>query len=276
MEQGPWPEWPGRRIETALAVPDRLESVFMSKNGAVIDVLAIGAHPDDAEIHAGGTLLRMAALGYQTGILDMTRGESSTRGTPEERALEAAQAARVLGLLHRETLDLGDGRLVDTLDARTALVAAFRRLRPRIILTHHWEEPHPDHVATAQIVRAAAYLAGLAAWSPTEGVERYRPHAILHFGLPRWVPPSLVVDVSDWAERKEQAIRCHASQLHAPGGGGLQTSVSAVSFLNHVDARHRSYGALIQETHAEAFFVREALVVNDPVQLFPRPMGLFQ
>ena len=241
-----------------------------------IDVLAIGAHPDDVEIQAGGTLLRLASLGYRTAIVDMTRGEASTRGTPDERAAEAGRASALLQVCVRQNLDLGDGRLADTLQARTALVHALRRLRPRIILTHYWEEPHPDHVATAQIVRAAAYLAGLAAWAPVDGLERHRPHAILHFGLPRWVNPSFIVDISEWADRKVQAIRCHASQLHDTGRVETETQVSAAGFLGYLDARNRSQGAWIQATHAEAFFVREPLVVDDPVNLFPRPMGLFQ
>ena len=131
-------------------------------NGETVDALAIGAHPDDAEMGAGGTLLRLGALGYRTGILDMTRGEMGTRGTAEVRAEEAREAARALGLSFRDTADLGDGFVRDTEDARRALVRIFRRLRPKLVFTHYWEEPHPDHVATSQLVRHVSYLSGLA------------------------------------------------------------------------------------------------------------------
>ena len=239
-----------------------------------VDALAIGAHPDDAELGAGGTLLRLRSLGYATGILDLTRGELATRGTPEERRAESLEAALVLELSCRETLDLGDGRLADTAEARAVLVDALRRLRPKILFTHHWDEPHPDHVATARLVGAAAYLAGLARWDGASGLERHRPFAVAHFGLPRWAAPSFVVDVSDWAERKAAAIRCHRSQLHDPERGEPDTAVSSAGFLDRLDARQRYFGALIQVRHGEAFIVKQALGVDDPIRMLSRPMDV--
>jgi bacillithiol biosynthesis deacetylase BshB1 len=236
-----------------------------------IDVLGIGAHPDDVELFAGGTLLRLASLGHATGIVDLTRGEASTRGTVDERAAEAAEAARVLGLAHRETLDLGDARLDDSERVRAAIVAVLRRLRPQLVLTHHPDQPHPDHGAAARAVRAAAYLAGVASFAPSDGVAAYRPSSIAHFGLPATVVPSFVVDVTEFAERRLQAIRCHRSQLHDPGRTLPDTAVSAEGFLARLDARHRHYGALIGAELGEAFLVRETLAVDDPVRLLSRP-----
>ena len=246
------------------------------KTPHIIDVLAIAAHPDDAEIQSGGTLLKMASLGYTTGILDLTRGESSTRGSADERATEAQEAARVLGLSFRKSLDLGDGRLEDSEANRHALVTCLRTLRPKIVLTHYWEEPHPDHGVAACLVRAAAYLAGVGGWASGHGGDRHRPHALLHFGLPRWIPPSFVIDISPWADQKAQAIRCHKSQVHDSASLEPETRVSDSTFLGHVESRQRSLGALIQTAHAEAFLVKEALVIDDPVRMFPRPMSLFQ
>ena len=240
-----------------------------------IDALAIGSHPDDAEFGAGGTLLRLGSLGYTTGILDMTRGELGTRGTAEERRSEAQAAARALGLAFRDTLDLGDGYVRDTEATRSAMVEALRRLRPKIIFTHFWDEPHPDHVATATVVRSAAYLAGLAKYEPRAGLERHRPYAVAHFGLPRWVAPSFVVNISDWAEQKLAAIRCHRSQLHDPSRNELSTILSEEDFLERLDARHRYYGNLIGARSGEAFLVKEALNVEDPIRLLERPMNLF-
>jgi bacillithiol biosynthesis deacetylase BshB1 len=240
-----------------------------------VDALAIGAHPDDAEFGAAGTLLCLAALGYRTGILDMTRGEMGTRGTPAERAAEAEAAAGVLGLAVRECLDLGDGFLRDTDIARVTLVRAFRLLRPRLVFTHYWDEPHPDHVATASLVRHAVYLAGLARYDGDSGLERHRPNAIAHFGIPRWVPPSFVVDISAWAGRKAEAIACHKSQLYDPSRNEPQTALSGPDFLERLEARQRYYGALVGARDGEAFLVREAIAVADPVAALARPMHLF-
>lgn len=241
-----------------------------------IDALAIGAHPDDAEFGAGGTLLRLAALGYRTGILDMTRGEMGTRGTAEIRAVEAQDAAVALGLSFRDTLDLGDGFVRDTPEARLALVRVFRRLRPKIVFTHYWEEPHPDHVATAALVRHASYLAGLAKYHAEEGLERHRPSAVAHFGIPRWVQPTFVVDYSEWAARKQEALRCHRSQLHDPSRHDEpETALTGEDFLDRLQSRNGYYGSLVLARYGEPFLVREALNVEDPIRLLARPMNLF-
>ena len=240
----------------------------------IIDALVIAAHPDDAEIGAGGTLLRLASLGYTTGILDLTRGELSTRGTPAERTEESLAAARLLGLSHRSTLDLGDGQLADTHQARSSLVAALRRLRPKLVLTHYWEQPHPDHVAAARLVRAAVYLAGLTKWDALEGTERHRPGAVAHFGLPKGTTPSFIVDISAWAEQKMAAIRCHRSQFHDPHRQEPETIISSEGFLERLDALQRAAGAAIGTRHGEGFFIREALALDDPVQQLSRTMDI--
>ena len=247
-----------------------------------VDVLAIGAHPDDVELFAGGTLLRLAALGYTTGIVDLTRGEAATRGTADERAAEAERAAGVLRLAHRESLDLGDARLDDSERVRSAIVEVLRRLRPRLVLTHHPDQPHPDHAAAARAVVAAAYLAGVAKFAPgADGRAAHRPSAVAHFGLPASVAPSFVVDVSDFADARRDAIRCHRTQLHHSSGTGPQlhdssstappSAVSAEGFLERLDARHRYYGSLVQARVGEAFFVRDTLLVDDPVRVLARP-----
>jgi bacillithiol biosynthesis deacetylase BshB1 len=240
-----------------------------------IDALAIGAHPDDADFAAGGTLLHLRSLGYTTGILDMSRGEMGTRGTPEERAQEATDAARALGLEFRETLDLGDGSIRDTDRSRAALVDVFRRLRPKLILTHHWDEAHPDHVATSHLVRACAYLSGLGKYNVNDSLERHRPCAIAHFNFPRWVQPTFVIDITAWAEQKSVAARCHRSQLFDPNRAEPETALSGEDFLDKIDARARYFGGLVGVRLAEAFFVKEALNVEDPIRLLNKPMNLF-
>lgn len=240
-----------------------------------LDILAIGAHPDDVELCMGGTLIKLAAMGYTTGVADMSRGELGTRGNAEIRAQEAAQAARILGLAVRENLGLPDGHLVNDLQARVAVARVIRRYRPRVIFTHYWEDPHPDHGHTSQIVTAAAHLAGLLKFDAETGLGRHRPNAVAYFLLPHKVAPSFVVDITDYATRKLEAINAYKSQFFDPPSSDPETMLSAESFLRRVEARQRYYGALIDVEHGEAFYVRQALNVDDPVALLTRTMSLY-
>jgi bacillithiol biosynthesis deacetylase BshB1 len=240
-----------------------------------LDALAIAAHPDDVELSAGGTLVKLAAMGYRTGILDLTRGEMGTRGTPEGRAAEAAEASRALGLTRRENLDLGDARVGIDEESRRRLVRALRRHRPRLVLTQHWEDPHPDHAHTSRLVREACHISGLARYDPNSGQGRWRPNCIAYFLFPRDVVPSFVVDISQEAARKWEAIRAHASQFHDPQSSEPESRVSTREFLREVEARDRYWGALIGVEAGEAFLVREALNVEDPVALLTRKMNMY-
>lgn len=240
-----------------------------------LDVLAIAAHPDDVELSAGGTLLKLADQGYRTGILDLTRGEAGTRGTPEQRAREAASAGRILGVQVRENLDLGDSHVWLTEDSRVSLVRALRRLRPRLVLTQYWDDPHPDHAHTARLVREAAHVAGLINYDPRGRNERFRPNAIAHFLFPRSVVPTFIIDITETWERKWDAIRCYESQFFNPKSRELESRVSSQQFQREHEARDRYFGALIGTSWGEAFFVREALNVEDPVALLTRSMNMY-
>jgi len=240
-----------------------------------LDVLAIGAHPDDVELSMGGTLLKLASLGYKTGIADLTRGEMGTRGTPTVRAQEAAEAARLLGLAARENLALPDAHLWNNDESQAVVVRIIRKYRPKVLFTHYWEDPHPDHAHTSRIVSEAAHLAGLVKFDDEMGLERHRPNAVAYFLLPHRVAPSFVVDISEFAEGKERAIRAYRSQLHNPESNELETMLSAESFYRRIEARQRYYGAIIDVEHGEAFYVRQALNVEDPVALLGRTMSLY-
>ena len=240
-----------------------------------LDVLAIAAHPDDVELSVGGTLIKLASMGYRTGILDLTRGEAGTRGTPELRRQEAEQAAQILGAGIRENLDLGDAHIWVNEESRVKLVRALRRLRPRVIFTQHADNPHPDHAHTAQLVREAMHISGLAKYDADAGLERWRPNCVAHFLFPRTVAPTFIVDISAQSERKWKAIRAHASQFFNPASNEPQSRVSTQAFLNEVEARDLYFGALIGAERGEAFFVREALNVVDPVTLLTQQMNLY-
>ena len=240
-----------------------------------LDALAVGAHPDDVELACGGTLAKLVSLGYRVGVMDMSRGEMGTRGSGEIRAREAAAASRELNLVVRDNLDLPDGRIWLTEESRDKMVRKIRLCRPRVVFTHYWEDPHPDHVHTCQIVREAAHVAGLAKYDAEAGQERFRPQTIAHFMFPRTAPPTFVVDITEFAEQKHRAISCYRSQLYDPNSKEPETNLSSEAFLRRVEARQRFYGSLITVEHAEAFIVREALNVHDPLALLSRKMNMY-
>jgi len=240
-----------------------------------LDVLAVAAHPDDVELSIGGTLIKLGEMGYRTGIADLTRGEASTRGTPEIRHAEAAQAANVLGCSLRENLDLGDSRVSISDASVVEVVRMLRRLRPRIVLTQFWDDPHPDHSATATLVRKAAHLAGLVKFDAEGGLDRFRPNGLAHFLFPRTVVPSFIVDITAHSQKKWDAIKCHASQFFNPQSREAASRVSSSQFLTEIEARDRYFGAMIGAEHGEAFFVREALNVADPVVLLSARMNMY-
>jgi N-acetylglucosamine malate deacetylase 1 len=240
-----------------------------------LDVLAVFSHPDDAELSVSGTLLRMKAQGYRTGVLDMTRGEMGTRGTPETRAQEALEAARILKLDARLNLDQPDGHVWLTEEARTALVRVIRAHKPRVLLTTHWDDPHPDHANTSLIVRQAARLASMGKYDPESGQTAVAVPAIMHSIFSRRVVPSFIVDVSDFLEEKMQAIRAHASQFYKETSKEPETRISDKNFLDEIEYRTRYYGSLIGVDAGEPFFVSEALNVDDPYALLTRPMNIY-
>lgn len=240
-----------------------------------LDALAIGAHPDDVELGCGGTLIKLISLGYRVGVLDMARGEMGTRGSAEIRAREAADAAREMTLTVRDNLELSDGHIWLNEESRVKMVRKIRLYRPRVIFTHYWEDPHPDHVHTCQIVREAAHVAGLAKYDAETGQQRFRPHTIAHFMFPRTAAPTFVVDISEVAEQKRRAIMCYRSQLYDPNSKEPETSLSGEGFLRRVEARQRFFGSLITTEHAEGLIVREALNVHDPIELLSRKMNMY-
>jgi bacillithiol biosynthesis deacetylase BshB1 len=240
-----------------------------------LDVLAVFSHPDDAELTAAGTLIKMKALGYRTGVLDMTRGEMGTRGTPEVRAEEAREAARVMGLDVRLNLEQPDGHVWVTEAARTALVRVIRTYRPKVIITAHWDDPHPDHSNTARLAREAARLASMRRYDEAAGQGAVRVPALAHSAYSRLVAPSFIVDISDHIEDKMRAIRAHRSQFYDPESQDPVTRISEKNFLEQLEHRWRYVGSLIGVAAGEAFYVREALNVHDPVALLTRPMNIY-
>ena len=240
-----------------------------------LDVLAVFSHPDDAELTMAGTLLKLKSLGYRTGVLDMTRGEMGTRGTPEIRAKESLDAARVLGLDARLNLEQPDGHITVDDETRRAMVRVLRARAPKVLFTSHWDDSHPDHAATARIVREAARLATMRRYDEQAGLAAIKMPAIAHAVYSRLTIPSFIVDVSEFAEGKMSAIRAHASQFYSAQSNEPTTRISEQGFLKQIEDRMRYYGSLIGVDAGEAFYVREALNIADPFALLTRPMNIY-
>ena len=240
-----------------------------------IDILAIFAHPDDVELAVGGTLLKMKSLGYKTGALDVTRGEMGTRGTPEIRHEEANDAAKILKLDVRENLELPDGHVWVTEETRTKLVRVLRRLKPKILLTHQADDPHPDHNHIVQLVRESARLASMQKYDGDFGQERASAPIVAHNIFSQRVTPSFIVDISDFLDQKTEAIRAHKSQFYNPNSNELETRLTGKNFIAELENRSRYFGSLIGVAAGEPFFVREVLNVADPIELLTRPMNLY-
>jgi bacillithiol biosynthesis deacetylase BshB1 len=236
-------------------------------SGDAFDIAGICAHPDDAELVMGGTVALEARRGRRVALVDLTRGESGSRGTPAAREAEAAAAARILGVAHRESLGLPDGALSPTTEQKDKVVAALRRLRPRVVITQHWDQRHPDHAAASRIVYEASFLAGLKNYKPELG-PAFRPFKIAYTpGVtePAEIPPSFVVDITATWETKVRAIRAFASQFTPEPGESV--SLPFDSFQHAVEVAARRQGQRIGVDFGEAFVTRETLQVDDLVAL---------
>lgn len=228
----------------------------------MITVLAVAAHRDDVELTCGGTLLRAAAAGHTTGIVDLSQGEMGTRGSAELRAQEAANAAAVLGVSVRENLGLPDAGIVNTPETRLQLARVIRRLTPRVVIAPALMGRHPDHRESGMLVRDACFLAGLAKLDP--GTPRHRPFKVIHCVTYRedFSKPTFVVDVSEVFERKLDAIRCYASQFEGVTQAG-EVYPNGEPLFDVVRHHAAHYGSMIRTKYGEPFFTYETMRVDD-------------
>ena len=234
-----------------------------------VDLLAIAAHRDDAELTCGGTLAKAARAGHRVGIVDLTQGESGTRGDAATRAAEAARAAAALGVHLRLNAGLPDAHLHNDEASREKVVELIRRTKPRAVILPYAVGRHPDHRVASELGRDACYLAGLAKYGEKGGAaEPHRPFKVLYALAYREDPvkPSFVVDISDSFEAKMQAIRCYASQFDgAKAAGEIFPTGQDLYELIRVQSAH--YGSLIRRPYGEPFFTHETLAVDDVLEL---------
>ncbi|MEW6088615.1 MAG: bacillithiol biosynthesis deacetylase BshB1 [bacterium] len=221
-----------------------------------LDILAFGAHPDDVEICAGGFLYKMKTLGYKTGVIDLTRGENGTYGTPKQRKKESARASGILKLNIRETLDMGDAKVSDCEENRVILAEKIRFYKPRILLLPYWHDAHPDHVTTSILGEKACFYAKLK--NLHIPLSPYKVEIVFFYQLHEFVSPSFIVDISSEFPVKMNAIKAYRSQF-----GIKERKV----FLEKIETKSKFCGHLVQTRYGEPFISKVPLKISDPLTL---------
>jgi N-acetylglucosamine malate deacetylase 1 len=231
-----------------------------------IDILAFGAHPDDVELSAAGTLLKHRAAGYSIGIVDLTQGELGSRGTIHTRYEEAAEAAKILGLRDRVNLKMPDGFFTHSEENLRLVIEQIRRFRPTIVLLNAFSDRHPDHGKGSKLVSEACFLAGLnkvkTFWE-AHPQEPHRPRFVYHYIQDRLIEPDFVIDVTEFAEQKFESIKAYKTQFWDPESKEPQTPISGEEFFDFLKGRMSGLGRAIGAKYAEGFCVERTIGVKD-------------
>ncbi|MEW6413373.1 MAG: bacillithiol biosynthesis deacetylase BshB1 [Candidatus Zixiibacteriota bacterium] len=235
----------------------------MAESGK-LDILAIAAHPDDVEITCGGLLIKMSLLGRTTGVLDLTQGEMGSYGDEGDRLKEAAIAAKVMGLVYRENLRLNDSAVEVNQETKLKVAQIIRDTRPELVVLPHWTQRHPDHAACHQVGYDGCFLAGLKKANLTG--EPFRPRKIIYVSYFRNTDYSFLFDISDVFEKKCEAVAAYGSQFDNPDNARriFQPGVDIYEFMR---ARARQLGLLVGVQYAEAYTVRENILIDDPQKM---------
>ena len=230
-----------------------------------LDILVLAAHPDDAEISCGGTIAKHIALGKKVGVVDLTRGELGTRGTAEIRDQEATASSKVLGLSVRGNLKLRDGFFKNMEEDQLKVVETIRKYQPEIVLTNAVNDRHPDHGRAAELVYESTFLSGLTKVETKfdgKAQSAWRPKAVYHFIQSLYIEPDFVVDVSDFWDKKIEALHAFKSQFYDPNSNEPETFISNPGFMKLIEARGHELGYPIGAKYGEGFTVRRHLGVN--------------
>jgi len=231
-----------------------------------LDLLVIAAHPDDAELGCGGTILSHIARGYKVGVVDLTAGELGTNGSAELRAEEAAEAAKIMGLAIRENLNFRDGFFVNDEPHQLAVIRAIRQYQPEIVIANAVSDRHPDHGKGAQLVAKACFLAGLKkieTYLDNEMQAAWRPKNLYHMIQSNYLAPDFVVDISDFWDTKMDAIYAYRSQFFVPGQVNEPTFIATPEFIHFLEARAREFGQSIRTRFGEGFVRDKQIGVNN-------------
>ncbi|HEY2091695.1 MAG TPA: bacillithiol biosynthesis deacetylase BshB1 [Thermoanaerobaculia bacterium] len=231
-----------------------------------VDLLFISAHPDDTELSCGGTIAKSVKDGLRVGMIDLTRGEMGTRGTPATRKREAMSSARILGATFREQLDFQDGGLKTGREQELELADVIRRAKPKVVFTSWPDDRHPDHARAGALVTSAAFYAGLK--SLASDAPAHRPQAVVYYLQNYMIPPSFVVDVTKHWKQKMRSIGAFKSQFHDPNSKEPMTFIARPEFLDLIEARGVHFGALIGARYGEAFVTKQPPRVDDVISAY--------
>lgn len=231
-----------------------------------VDVIFFGAHPDDVELSAGGTVAKLVKDGFKSGIVDLTSGEMGTRGTGKTRQREAANAAKALGASFRDHLDFGDGNLRTGREEELEIIRLLRARRPRIVFAPYPDDRHPDHTRTGRIVTEASFYAGLKALET--GQPAHRPQTVIYYLQNYMLPPTFVVDCTKSWKAKMRAINAFKSQFYDPNSKEPKTVISDPKFLEVIEARGLHFGMMIGARYGEAFVTKQPPRVDDVVAAY--------
>lgn len=230
-----------------------------------LDILAIGAHPDDVELGCAGTLAKEISLGKMVGIVDLTRGELGTRGSAEIRAEESAAAAKILGVVARENLGFKDGFFINDEQHQKALIKLIRKYQPEVVLCNAVEDRHIDHAKGSKLVSDACFLSGLRRIeTELDGVSQveWRPKRVYHYIQWQPITPDFVVDITGFIDAKIDAVAAYSSQFYDPGSKEPESPISSKNFFDSIVYRARDLGRLVGVDHAEGFTVERYPAIN--------------
>lgn len=231
-----------------------------------VDVLAIGAHPDDVELGCGGTIAKLISEGKKVAILDLTQGELGTRGTNETRAIEAKNAAEILGISARENLKMKDGFLVNSEEYQLRIIKAIRTYQPEIVFCNAVDDRHPDHAKAAKLASDACFLSGLIKIETEESgkkQEKWRPKQVFHYIQWKNLEPDFVIDISGFLDKKIESCLAYKTQFYDPTSTEPTTPISSKSFLDSITYRAQDLGRLAGVEHAEGFTTEKTLALKN-------------
>lgn len=230
-----------------------------------LDALVFGAHPDDAELSMGGTIAKLTSHGLKVGLIDFTKGEMGTRGTPETRQKEAFRAAIALKVINRENLYMPDGEVTVSKENLTKVIRAIRKFKPKIIFAPYKNDRHPDHVGASELVKQAYFFSGvlkIKTFDKEKAQDAFRPKKLFYYMQTYTFEPSFIVDITDSFETKMKAVKAYATQFFNPKSKEPETYISSPEFIKFIEARAEFYGFKIGKQFGEPFFTEEEVELD--------------
>lgn len=237
-----------------------------------LDILVFGAHPDDAELGCAGSIAKWVSEGYKVGIIDLTKGELGTRGTPEQRLTEAESAKKILGLYTRENLNLADGFFENNHENQIKIIQKIRKYQPKLVIINAPKDRHPDHGRAASLCINALFLSGLLKIHTTDEEHQpqkpWRPSHFMHYIQDKLLIPNLVVDITPFMEKKIESIKAYQSQFYNPHSNEPETYISTLEFWENIYSRAMEMGRLIGKKYGEGFILPKPFLLNKVSDLF--------